>query len=95
MSWPFRFTRHASEDLDTIWGYIAQDSTESADRVEAEIVADCHMLARYPMMGTVRHDITSLPVRFWAVTNFPNYVIVYGPIQSQCRSLRSFMGSET
>jgi len=31
------------------------------------------------MMGTMRRDITSLPVRFWTVTKFPNYVIVYRP----------------
>jgi hypothetical protein len=30
-------------------------------------------------MGTRRHDITALPVRFWIVTKFPNYVIVYRP----------------
>jgi plasmid stabilization system protein ParE len=30
-------------------------------------------------MGTKRQDITPLPVRFWTVTKFPNYVIVYRP----------------
>jgi len=30
-------------------------------------------------MGTVRRDVTSLPVRFWTVQRFPNYVIVYRP----------------
>jgi plasmid stabilization system protein ParE len=32
-----------------------------------------------PLMGTKRQDITPLPVRFWTVTKFPNYVIVYRP----------------
>jgi hypothetical protein len=30
-------------------------------------------------MGTKRRDITSFSVRFWTVTKFPNYVIVYRP----------------
>jgi plasmid stabilization system protein ParE len=30
-------------------------------------------------MGTKRRDITMLPVRFWTITKFPNYVIVYRP----------------
>jgi plasmid stabilization system protein ParE len=79
MSWPFQFTPQASEDLDTIWWFITKDNQEAADRVEAEIIAICHQLAKYPMMGTMRRDITSLPVRFWTVTKFPNYIIVYRP----------------
>jgi antitoxin ParD1/3/4 len=79
MSCPFRFTPQASEDLDAIWWFIADDNREAADRVEAEIIAACHQLARFPMMGTKRRDVTSLPVRFWTVTRFPNYVIVYRP----------------
>ena len=30
-------------------------------------------------MGTKRQDIMTLPVRFWTITKFPNYVIVYRP----------------
>jgi hypothetical protein len=30
-------------------------------------------------MGTKRQDVTPLPVRFWTVTRFTNYVIVYRP----------------
>jgi hypothetical protein len=30
-------------------------------------------------MGTKRPDVTPLPVRFWTVTKFPNYLIVYRP----------------
>jgi plasmid stabilization system protein ParE len=53
--------------------------SEAANRVETEIVASCRRLARYPLMGSKRQDITSLPVRFWTVAKFPNYVIVYRP----------------
>jgi plasmid stabilization system protein ParE len=79
MSAPFEFTPQATEDLDAIWWFIARDSRESADRVEMEIVATCRRLAKHPLMGSKRQDITSLPVCFWTVTKFPNYVIVYRP----------------
>lgn len=79
MNASFELTPLAAEDLDGIWWFIAQDSRDAADRVELEIVATCRRLAKRPLMGTKRRDVTSLPVRFWTVTKFPNYVIVYRP----------------
>ena len=38
MNAPFQFTPQATEDLDGIWSFIAADSEEAADRVEAEIL---------------------------------------------------------
>ena len=74
-----QFTPQAAEDLDAIWWVIAEDNRDAADRVEREILDTCHRLAKHPRMGTKRQDITPLPVRFWTVTRFPNYVIVYRP----------------
>jgi antitoxin ParD1/3/4 len=79
MNSPFQFTQQATEDLDAIWWFIAEDNRDAANRVETEIVASCRRLARYPLMGSKRRDITPLPVRFWTVAKFPNYVIVYRP----------------
>ena len=79
MSSPFRLTPQAIEDLDHIWWFIAADNRGAADRVEMEIIAACRRLAKHPLMGTKREDIISLPVRFWTVTRFPNYVVVYRP----------------
>jgi plasmid stabilization system protein ParE len=76
---PFQLTPLATEDLDAIWWFIAGHSRDAADRVELEIVATCRRLANHPLMGTKRLDITSLSLRFWTVTKFPNYVIVYRP----------------
>jgi len=76
---PFQLTPLAIEDLDAIWRFIARDSPEAADRVELEIIATCRRLAKRPLMGTKRQDVTTLPLRFWTVTKFPNYVIVYRP----------------
>lgn len=79
MNAAYHLTPQASEDIDAIWWFIAEDSRDAANRVEAEIVATCGRLAKHPRIGTVRKDITPLPVRFWTVQRFPNYVIVYRP----------------
>jgi plasmid stabilization system protein ParE len=79
MSVLFQLTPQAIEDLDVIWWTIAQDNRDAAERVEMEILATCHRLAKHPRMGTKRQDVTILPVRFWTITKFPNYVIVYRP----------------
>ena len=79
MSAPFQLTPQATEDVDAIWWFIAKDNRDAADRVEREIAATCLRLAKHPLMGTKRRDITTLPVRFWTVTKYPNYVIVYRP----------------
>jgi plasmid stabilization system protein ParE len=55
MSAPFQFTPQTTEDLDEIWSFIAQDSVDAANRVEAEI-ATCHRLARYPLIETSDRD---------------------------------------
>ncbi len=74
-----QFTPQVAEDLEAIWWFIAENSRAAADKVELEIIATCHRLAKHPLVGTKRRDITPLPVRFWTVTRFPNYVIVYRP----------------
>jgi plasmid stabilization system protein ParE len=63
MNAPFQCRPQATEDLDAIWWFIAEDNRVSAGRVEMEIVATCRRLAKYPRMGTMRQDITPLP--FW------------------------------
>ena len=79
MNAPFQFTPQATEDLDAIWWFIAEHCRDAADRAEMEIVATCRRLAKHPLMGTRRQDITLLPVRCWTLPKFPNYVIVYRP----------------
>lgn len=82
---PFQLTPQAGDDLDAIWRVIAEDNKDGAEQVEMEILATCHRLAKHPRMGTKRQDITMLPVRFWTVTRFPNYVIVYLPKLFLCK----------
>jgi plasmid stabilization system protein ParE len=75
----YLLTPQALNELEDIWNYIAEDSVKAANRVESAILGACYGLARHPMLGTKRSDITPLPVRFWTVTRFPNYVVVYRP----------------
>jgi plasmid stabilization system protein ParE len=79
MNIPFQLTPQATDDLDAIWWTIAEDNRDAAERVEMEILAACRRLAKHSRMGTKRQDVTKLLVRFWTITKFPNYVIVYRP----------------
>jgi plasmid stabilization system protein ParE len=77
MSTPFQLTPRALNDLSDIWEYIAEDNVSAANRVESAILSACNSLARHPLIGSKRTEITPLPVRFWTITRFPNYIIVY------------------
>jgi plasmid stabilization system protein ParE len=60
----FELTPRAVSDLDEIWNFIAEDSVDAASRVESAILSACESLARRPMLGSKRVEITALPVRF-------------------------------
>ncbi len=79
MSALFQLTAQATEDLDGIWWFIEEGSREAANRLEREVIATCRKLARYPFIGHKRRDITPLPVLFWTLPKYPNYIIVYRP----------------
>jgi plasmid stabilization system protein ParE len=75
----FQFTPQALNQLGDIWDFIAEDNVGAANRVESAILSACNSLARHPMLGSRRIEITPLPVRFWTMTRFPNYIVVYRP----------------
>ena len=75
----YRLTAKAKADLRSIWSFIAADNFEAADRVEEAIHDTCAFLAKAPLRGHTRKDLTKLPVRFWTVVRYPKYVIVYDP----------------
>ena len=89
----YQFTPQALDDLFEIWSYIAQDNPAAADRVEQAIYGACELLAGAPSGGTVREDLTSLPVRFWLVTPYPNYFIVYDPETKPVQIVRILHGA--
>jgi plasmid stabilization system protein ParE len=75
----YQFTPQAVDDLFEIWSYVARDSVGAANRLEAAVHTACAFLAEGPLRGSTREDITRLPLRFWTVQAFPNYIIVYDP----------------
>ena len=79
MNASFQLTTQAADDLDEILWFVAKASEEAAERLEAEIVATFRRLATYPLIGHSRRDITTLPVRFWTLPKYSNYVVVYRP----------------
>jgi antitoxin ParD1/3/4 len=69
----------AKADIFAIWSYIADDNEDAADRVEQAVFDACVFVAETPMRGHTRPDLTSRPLRFWPLTRYPNYLIVYRP----------------
>jgi antitoxin ParD1/3/4 len=75
----YALTALAKTDIFDIWSYIAEHNQNAADRVEQAIYDACDFLAEGPLRGHLRPDLTPRPVRFWTLTRYPNYTIVYLP----------------
>src|SRR5580704_11952359 len=75
----YRFTPQALDDLSDILAFVVRDSLDAADRVELSVYHACELIAASPLAGSVRGDLTALPVRFWLVQPYTNYLIVYDP----------------
>ncbi|HTW68084.1 MAG TPA: type II toxin-antitoxin system RelE/ParE family toxin [Bryobacteraceae bacterium] len=69
----------AKADIFDIWAYIAENSETAADRVEQAIYEACALLAEGPQRGHTRPDLTPHSLRFWTLTRYPNYTVVYRP----------------
>ena len=83
MSVGYVFSADATEDLKTIWQYVADEGSEvAADRVIVRIYTACQKLSEMPGMGHYREDLLDRRHRFWSVWS---YLIVYrweaAPIQ--------------
>lgn len=72
----FVLTLAARDDLADLSAYIRQDNPQEAVRVRAELRDAMRRLARMPLAGHRREDLTDQPVRFWSVYS---YIIVYDP----------------
>lgn len=89
----YRFTPQVSTDLVEIWDYIARESVDAADRVEAAIYEACAFLAEEPLRGHIRKDLTDLPLRFWVVQRHPRYIVVYAPGTQPLAIIRILQGA--
>ena len=79
----------AEKDLDNIWFYIAQDSSEQADRVVIETRKAIRRLADWPEIGHVRDDLPDPTLRVWSVFS---YLIVYKPAAKPLEVVRIIHG---
>ena len=75
----YALTPLAKADIFDIWCYIAGDNEDAVDRVEQAIYDACALVAQSPMRGHSRPDLTSRSLRFWTLTRYPNYTVVYRP----------------
>jgi len=75
----YALTPLAQADIFSIWSFIAADNEAAADRVEQAIYNACEFLAANHHRGHLRPDLTNRPIRFWTLTRYPNYSVVYRP----------------
>jgi antitoxin ParD1/3/4 len=75
----YALTPLAKADIFDIWSYIASRSEAAADRVEQAIYDACEFVAASPLRGHPRSDLTARPLRFWTLTRYPNFIVVYRP----------------
>jgi plasmid stabilization system protein ParE len=69
----------AKADIFDIWTYIAENNETAADRVEQAIYDACAFLAEGPLRGHTRPDLTPRSLRFWTLSRYPSYTVVYRP----------------
>ena len=89
----YRFTPPAIDDLFEILAFVARDNLQAADRIEQSVYQACEIIATSPLAGSVRGDLTALPVRFWLVQPYTNYLIVYDPKTSPIQIIRILHGA--
>lgn len=75
----YALTPLAKADIFDLWRYIAARSEENANRVEQAIYDACAFVAEAPNRGHSRSDLTGRSLRFWTLTRYPNYTVVYRP----------------
>ncbi len=73
----YALTPLVQADIFDIWCYIANDSEDAANRVEQAIYDACELVAEAPKRCHSRPDLTSRSLRFWTLTRYPNYNVVY------------------
>jgi toxin ParE1/3/4 len=69
-------TPEAEESRIDIWGYVARENPDAADRLLERIDKKCRLYATQPQMGSLRPDL-GRHVRCFPVGN---YVVIYRPI---------------
>lgn len=84
-----RLAPDAENDLAEIWFYIAEDSSERADKFIEMLDAKFELLATHPEMGKARPELLA------GIRSFPinSYVVFYRPIKDGVQILRVLNGA--
>lgn len=80
----------ARSDILQIHRYIAQHSPNGTRKVRTRFRASMELLAQFPGIGHLRHDLTEEPIRFWRVYS---YLIVYRPDSKPLQIVRVIHGA--
>jgi toxin ParE1/3/4 len=91
----FILSQWVEPELEDIWGYIALDNIEAADRFSDAAYATLKNLARMPGMGRPRRfsGKTLGELRSFRVKGFDNYLIFYRPISDGIEVLHILHGA--
>jgi len=84
----YRFTRTARKELKDIKSYIAAQSIQAAFRFLDEVTQKCSILAQFPEMGRLWHDLVP-PLRSFPVDR---YLIFYRPVKGGIQIMRVLSG---
>ena len=87
----YELSLEATEDLQEIWVYIANENPAAADKLEEDIYEACELLANNPRLGHRRSDLTDEPVLFWPVRG--HYLVIYLPDTAPLKIARILQGA--
>ena len=87
----YELSPEATDDLQEIWVYIANDNPIAADKLEDDIYSACELLAKNPRLGHRRSDLTDEPVLFWPVRG--QYMVIYLPDREPLKIVRILQGA--
>ena len=85
----YHISELAESDLVSIWEYIADENLTAADAMRERFFEAFDKIAAMPEMGHQREDLTSRPVRFWAVAS---YLIIYNSTPNPIEIVRVLSG---
>ena len=87
----YELSPEATEDLQEIWVYIADENPAAADKLEEDIYEACELLANNPRLGHRRSGLTDEPVLFWPVRG--QYLVIYLPGTKPLKIVRILQGA--
>jgi toxin ParE1/3/4 len=83
------WSRAAARDLDELAAYIAEDSEQASESVEARIDQEARLLSRFPRSGRIGR-ISGTRER---VVSRTAYILVYRIVSGRVRILRVYHGA--